>query len=235
MTMKRTRCYNKKRVQTGARKTVAAINSRVTKLAKQVRRNAPERKWAESTATASTFNYAGSLSQPVTGIAQGVGDFGNRIGDEITLTSFRLKMIFTMSGTTYGQTNRVVVAQLKSNPDGSTISAASYINLIMHSADLSTARATIATLDKDNRGWFRILADKTFTMNYSSSPGTSAVNNYQLKYLSVPVKLPQASRKISFYNGTGNITKNEIVVIVFSDTSVSQTYTYTCRMGYIDA
>lgn len=214
------------------RKPLAA---KVATLAKQVRLRKPEIKWSEATATAATFNYAGSLSQPLTGISQGTTDFGTRVGDELTLTSFRLRMVFTMSGTTYGQTNRVVVAQLKSNPDGSTISAASYLNLIMHSADLSTARATIATLDKDNRGWFRILADKTFTMNYSSSPGTSATNNYQLKHIDIPVRLPKAARVVSYYNGTSAVTKNEIVIMVFSDTSVTQTYTYTCRMGYYDA
>lgn len=229
--MRRT-AYRKFR-RTYKRKYKKSLAAKVAKIQRTLTIRKPENKWAESNNNVASFNYSGALAQPM-GISQGSADFGNRIGDEITLTSFTLKMIFTMSGTTFGQTNRVVVAQLKNNPDGGSISSASYLNLIMHSADIGTARATMATLDKDNKGWFRILADKVFTMNYSSSPGTSASNNYQIKYLKVPVKLPQAARTVQFYNGTSSITKNEIVIMVFSDTSTSQTFSSVIRIGYYD-
>lgn len=211
-----------------------SLAQKVYALAKTVKKTRPELKWAEATATQATFNYAGSISQPLTTISQGTADFGNRVGDTISLQSIRLDFIFQHQSTAFGQVNRIIVFQYKSNPDGA-IGVASYINLLLHSADLSTARAPLAPYDHDNRSDFRVLYDKVMAINYSSSPGTSASNNTQMTHKRIHIKLPMAARKVQYFNAGTSLTKNELCILVLSDQSTNQYYTYTCTMYYTDA
>lgn len=208
--------------------------AKVNALERKMKGFKPETKWAIATATQATFNYAGSISQPLTGISQGTADFNNRIGDSLQLKGIRLDMIFQMQGTAAGQVNRVIVFQYKDNPDGA-IGVASYINLLLQSSELSTARAPLAPYDHDNRASFRVLYDKTFAMNYASAPGTSASNNTQMVHKRIHLKLPKAARDVHYFNAGTSITKNELCILVLSDQSTNQYYTYNCAMYYTDA
>lgn len=222
--------HYRRRAKQHRKKTLA---KKVAFLAKIVRGNKPEIKWSEATANGASFNYNGSISQPLTGISQGYTDYNQRVGDSLTVKSMKIQMYFTMSGTTTGQINRVIVFQIKHNPDGA-IGVASYINLVLHSTDVGTSFAPLALYDHDNRDSYRILHDSSFVMNYSSSPGTSASNNTQFHRKFINVKIPAVGRTIEYYNAGTTITKNEICILVISNSSTNQNYSYTCQTLYGD-
>lgn len=184
--------------------------------------------------TGNAFTYAGDIGTPLTGIAQGYTGDGTRVGDELTLRNMRLKILITNpSGTNAPTLNRVIVFQLKNNPD-SIVTVGSTINLILDSTGVGTVTAPMSPFDINNRNAYRVLYDKTFVINQMSGPGTSASNSAQIKYLNCNIKFPQGAKKVEYSVGTGNITRNETYIMVISNTSSSQTWAFDATTYYYD-
>lgn len=78
-----------------------------------------------------TFTTTNSIF-PTRAIVQGGADT-DRIGDRLSLVSYMITGTLNLLGDTAYEIVRVVIAQMKNNPDG-TISQTSFINQIMDSA-----------------------------------------------------------------------------------------------------
>lgn len=227
------RTYRKFR-RTYKRKFKKSLATKVAKLTKAVKLIKPEVKTYENRNTSGTFTWAGDIGTPLTGIAQGYSD-GTRVGDSLNLRNMRLHMYLKLSsGTNDPCLARVIVFQLKNNPDG-IVTVGSTINLLLDSTNTSTVTAPLAPLDVNNANSYRVLYDKTHTLHVGVGAGTSASAGAYIKHLPLNIKFPYAGRKVEFSPGTGTITKNETYIMVISNTSTAASWVYNSMTYYTDA
>jgi len=208
------------------------LTKKVAKLAKMVRLAKPEVKWSITQATSTAFTgTSGLIFSPLTSIAQATTDYNGRIGDEITLKSMRVGMQFANNNATNSIIGRVVVFCHKSNPDG-VVGIASQINLFLHSASIVAGVAPYAPYDHDNASSYKVLKDFTFTVDPIAGAGSSAsmANVFKKIYFRVPVK----GMKIGYSVAGTTVTKNEIFVLVLTDSGGSQNVAYLTDTTYID-
>lgn len=210
------------------------LSKRVAKIQKQLVLRKPEVKTYQNRNTAGTFTYSGDIATPLTGIAQGYSD-GTRVGDQLRLRNMRLKMLITLPfGTNAPTLNRVIVFQLKNNPD-SVITVGSTINLLLDSTGVGTLTAPLSPYDANNRNAYRILYDKVFPLQVPAGAGTSASCSAALKYLDLNIKFPKGGQVVEYSPATGAITKNETYIMVISNTSSSQSWVFDSMTYYTDS
>lgn len=230
------------RARRRARKTRAVATSaidkqqqaQITKIVKKLNSIQPETKWAEYNSTTSYTTYAGDIVTLNSAIAQGLGDFGNRTGDEITMKGLRLR-VNTQWGYNDPVQYRIILFQYLNDPDGAT-STASLINLLLHSTNISTANAVMTAYDHDNRSSFKVWYDKTFQQNCQTLTSTN-VNPGQHRFHEINLRFKPGSKfsKVKYFAAGNTTTKNELFMIVLSSSSYNLYYNYNACLYYTDS
>lgn len=221
------RVYRRRKTRKGG------LAKKVAKLAKMVRVQRPESKWSTYNATSTAFTgTSGIIISPLTGIAQGTADFNARIGDQITLKNMRVGMQVANNNATNSIIVRCVVFAHKSNPDG-VIGIASQLNLFLHSASILAGIAPYASYDHDNRSAYHVYKDFVFTIDPVPGAGSSASMANVFK--KVHFKIPLKGIRAEYSTATTTLTKNEIFVLLLTDSGGSQNVAYTIETNYTDA
>lgn len=217
------------------RRKMTTIKEEIRSIRKQLVQRKPETKWAlKLSTTAADYTFA-NYNSVLDGISQGIADYNNRIGDSITLKTYNLKMrIDTPTTFTFPVVYRVLVFQVKDNPDH-TISNVSYPALLLHDASVvSTTYAPFAFFDWDNHKSFHVLYDKMYT----AQPGTGNTAGLNC------AKSIVINKTFHFKNGKGKIqylaagvtpVSGELFYLVISNTVNSSTVVTANRFTYYDS
>lgn len=210
------------------------LAKKIAKLSKVVKSIMPETKWAEYNSTTASATYAGDIQSLNAGIAQGLGDFGNRIGDEITMKGVRLRLNATWNYA-YPINYRIILFQYLNDPDGAT-STASMINLLLHSTNLSTINAAMTAYDHDNRSSFKVWYDKVFTFNPLTLTSANA-NPGQQRFHTINLRFKPGSKfaRVKYFNAGTTTTKNELFFIVLPDNTGTLYYNWNSCLYYTDS
>lgn len=228
--MPRKRGYRKKAVATKA--VDVRQDRQITRIVRKLNATKPETKWAEYSATLAP-DYNGSLVSFNVGLTQGTGDFGNRVGDSLTMKGLRLRLnaYWNAAATTV---YRIIVFQYLEDPDGAT-SSASITNLLLHSTQVGTNLAPFAPYDHDNRTSFKVWHDKV----YSHSPLTLTSTNTnpgQARPHEIDIRFKEGSKfaKVKYYAAGTTTTHNELFMLIISDSATALSVPYVGHLYYID-
>lgn len=204
------------------------LRRRVNTLSRRVSAMRPEVKYNDLSAAGATFNFTMGTSAFIAtaGISQGTGDFGSRIGDQITLMRLISRMTFAFPPGITATKLRIIFFQYKQNPDAITVVPTSVCNLYMESAYDGTVNIVNAPHDFDNRHSFVTLYDKTMSINQETAAATHVVHK--------TINLDLHKSKLSFSNATTAVVANAIYCIVVSDTTTVANMSYVQRIFYTD-
>jgi len=208
-------------------------NKKITKLNKIVKDLIPETKWAEFSNAGLSADYNGVIATLSAGLSQGLGDFGNRIGDEINMKTLRLRLQPYWNGSgpcIY----RVIVFQYLNDPDGAT-STASLINLLLHSTNVQTNLAPSTPYDHDNRDSFKVHYDKVFKINPQCYQYNANTNVGQSNFHKIDLKIPAKYDRVKYFANGTTTTKNELFFMVITDNANYLTVPYDAIVYYTDS
>lgn len=211
------------------------IQGKINTIMKRLTAMKPEVKWAEYQDAAATADYNGKIVTFSTALAQGLGDFNARIGDQITMKGLRLRLTPNTYSYNFAVAYRIVIFQLLKDPDGA-ISQVSIPNLLMHSTQMGTVFAPVAPYDHDNRSSFKVWYDKSFTFAPQTLTSTN-VNPGQTRIHKINIKFPEGSKfsKVTYYNAGTTTTKNELFMLVLTDSSATVSFPYLAHLYYTDS
>lgn len=172
------------------------------------------------------YEYSASVSSSGTFLdctapIQGDGDFAERIGDQILLTSCHVHLLIAAADTY----QRVRVCFFQWHPNTS-LSVPTQGILFQ---DISSANAVVTSFwENDRKDQFTVLYDKTFSMVLTQD---SALVGRKFK-----LNLKKARKKVQFYN-SGVDASNKIYMFATSDSSAaSHPAVYAqIRLRYMDA
>ena len=206
----------------------------IAKIFKKLARIEPETKWAEYTNTSATATYSGTLVSFNTGLSQGTGDFGYRIGDSLTMKSLRLRIQPQTYNYNVSVNYRIILFQLLNDPDGA-LSNASIPNLLLHDAQVGTVLAPSAPYDHDNRKSFKILYDKNFKFNPQTLT-TANVNPGETRLHKINISFKKSrTAKVQYFAAGTTTTQNELFMLVITDSSATLAIPYVAHLYYTDA
>lgn len=220
--IKRKRSFKKRR---SVKKDIAVIK-------KQLRARTPETKHIDSTVSGvgvdnnPTFNI-----RPYANIGQGVGDFGERIGDKIKVRFFNLRMQFYKTASVDATPRRIRVGAFiyKRNPDQAIFAFSTIINLYLSSTSMNSFNAPLAFRDWDNHASFHTLHDKLYTLNHNADVDKMLPVDFTIKF-------PAAYQTVQFSNnGTGTVVQNELFVFAIQTGDTGLTADYQWRITYTDS
>lgn len=167
-------------------------------------------------------------------ISPGDSDFGERIGDKITLKSYTLNMLIATAATVPWETLRVAILQYKYNPDAAT-TPTSFVNMAFNSTTDNTFYNPLALWDWDNAGTFRKLYDKTFSFHATSAVGSTPANSATGRKVTIHIKFPKVAQECRYFNGGTAPSKNEFFVLFTCQGDNGTQVWYTDRLTYTDA
>lgn len=213
---------------------------KVAKLTRQVSAMKPEQKHYDVFGgTPGVLTYSNTLTTanclfPCRDIVQGDGDFGERIGDKIRITSWYLTFNLLLQAPTVYDIARITIVQFKTNSDGATAQA-SFINQYFNSSSAASTYQPLALLDWDNRGSFRTLYDKSFNLTSALAGGASPAALSTGKRITIKIVPPKVGREVTYFNGSSTPCKNEIFAIFQSRSNAATTVMeYNTRLVYTD-
>jgi len=230
----RRRSVARRRRTTTRRPTLGRRVMRLTRTVRNLPR--PERKHMDTFGT--TFNILNNFTPgtsifPCREISPGDSDFGERIGDKITLKSYDLNFYLVNLAGTVWDVVRVIICQFKYNPDAAT-SNTSFVNMVLNSTTDNGAFNPLGLYDWDNSGTFRILADKSYNIAPVVAIGATPASAELGKKHRIRVKFPKIAQEVRYF-GSGVIpSKNELFVIVTSLADNAVAMRYTDRLTYYD-
>lgn len=216
-----------KRKAAATRQTLA---KKVKKIQKTLALRKPEVKFSRLYSNFAINNLPSAVIFPYRSNLPGTGDEDVRIGDRITVTSFRMKGYFLLFPTYQSSVVRTIAFIYKKNPDAITTSFSTIINLYLDSTSMNTAQAVNAFRDVNNKDSFVTLYDKSQTVNMIEGTTIAVKRKFDLN-LSIPAKY----RQVEYANGgTSNPTCNELIVCMITDTDDLLSYYYSTQLNYID-
>jgi hypothetical protein len=166
----------------------------------------------------STVDSAGIVLD-ISAVGQGVGD-DQRVGDDISPSSLeaRLKLIYADT------TNLVRVLFVQYHPD--TAVAGPGVSFFFDSAHVAAGLGTVLPYLTTNRSLFRVLSDRTYSLN---SGGANACVNVKHVFT-------KPMRKIH-YNGSATTGSERIFCILISDSAVGPhpSYQLVTQLNYRDS
>jgi len=171
---------------------------------------------------------------PCRNITQGDSDFGERIGDKISLSSYLLNFNFNLLATISYEIVRITVLQFKHNPDGAT-SQSSFVNMYFNSTTDNTAYNPLALVDWDNNASFRKLFDKTYNLAGTVAVGSTPAVAQSGRKVSIRIRFPKVAKIVQYFNNGSVPCANELFVLVSSRADSTVTAQYTERLVYTDA
>lgn len=211
------------------RSTRTALVKKVNRIAKMVKSNKPELKYAWNYNNTLVDNLPTAFVAPYRTITQGTTDLGNRIGDDISVKKCKFTGWLDLPAGSNGQIFRAIAFIMKRNPDAITTSFSTIINLYLESTTMNTSQAPNAFMDWDNHGAFVTLFDKKIAVNPTTSDkGTKRVFNMN-------ISIPTRYQKVSYANGGIYPTDNELIIAFLGDNDNILYYTYTFKVSYTDA
>lgn len=217
------------------RPTLARRVTRISRVLRALPR--PERKhmdtFGTSIALLNNFVPANCIF-PCRNISQGDSDFGERVGDQISLSSYTLNMNLQLDATQAYDIVTVTVLQFKSNPDGAT-SQTSFVNMYYNSATDNSLYNPLALVDWDNFGSFRLLYKKSFNLTPNAAIGATPATASAGQRVTVKIKFPKVGKLVQFFNNGSVPSKNELFVLLTSRSDSITTCQYTDRLVYTDA
>lgn len=150
-------------------------------------------------------------------ISQGAGALNERVGDSIKLKLLQLKGTLTYNPT-LGGVQRIRVLLLW-KPE---VIALSNVQIL---ADAGTADTTTSFYTWDNKPYFHILMDRTYTLS----------SDRQQVFLNMTKRL---NKHVKFQTGSSALKTNELVLFPVSDTGVGAgnfpQFTANIRIQYLD-
>lgn len=222
--------YRKKAVATKA--VDVRQDRQITRIVKKLNATKPETKWAEYSSTVYP-DYNGSLTSFNVGLTQGTGDFGNRVGDSLTMKGLRLRLncFWDAAATTV---YRIILFQYLEDPDGAT-SSASITNLLLHSTQVGNALAPFAPYDHDNRTSFKVWYDKIHSFSPQALTSTNT-NIGQCRPHEIDIRFKEGSKfaKVKYYAAGTTTTHNELFMLIISNSATTLTVPYCAHLYYID-
>lgn len=209
------------------------LGNRVRRLARIVRTLKPEVKYSQGGVTSHAItNDFDSMVMPTDTISVGPGYFDERIGDQIRLRSFRIRGHFTLLAGHGARHIRMIAFFYKGNPDSVVTTPISIGNFIMDSVWSNTNLAPYAFYDWHNNKVFDVVYDKLYFIQPNNQLATPVDS---LMPFSVKLKIPNARRKITFYQGGSEVVDNKLFVMFITNADSRCTATYNYRMTYTDA
>lgn len=227
--------YKRRKLLPTGRKNWKRVIGKIQKISRALKAIQPETKWAEYQDAAAVANYSGTIVSFNVGLTQGTGDYGNRVGDTLTMKGLRLRLQPNTIAFNNSVIYRIIVFQYLNDPDGAT-STASLTNLLMHSAQIGMSLAPSAPYDHDNRSSFKIHYDKTFTFNVGALT-TANVNPGSSRHhiINIPFKQGSKYAKVQYYSAGTTTTKNELFMLVLTDSATNMAIPYVGHLYYTDS
>lgn len=226
--------YSRKRRHSSSRKK-RTLTKRVKRVERLVRRNKPELKYSDVSATNQQFSqsFAGtSIIDCLANISQNVADNNNRIGDRIYVRNvvFRLAVY----DTTYTPFMfRIIGLRVLHNSEG-LITTTSLGNIFMESSYSGTVNSVNAPYDFDNKNNIKVFYDKVHTINPSSNLNGINTSMVQGKHYTMKFRI---NKQVEFFHGGSVPIMNGLYFLLISAdaASASQICHYVVRVHYTDA
>lgn len=149
------------------------------------------------------------------GISQGALDYGNRIGDKLTLTSMRLNYtIFYPAGASSYPSSAVrimIIQYLRSDNSPSSAELLRQSNVVSAGGMYSA----YSFRNRDYMSFYHVLYDKRHVVNTNTLAATAVPSSYRIDR-SVRISLKKA-RKVIQYTGGGTQSVNPIFFFAIGD------------------
>lgn len=210
------------------------LKDKVDKLSKKVSRigKTIETKHEDSGAFSLTpDNAATTGGAPYRNISQGTADFTKRIGDKITVKTFRMRSTVHLTSLTAPQALRLCVFIYKNNPDAITTALSTIIQLYLSSTTSNGTQFHQAFKDWDNNNSFKTLYDKRKIIQPCNSQATT-VSKYNWD---IDIKIPKAYQNVQFVDNGTTVSKNELIFLWVAENDTGLTIYSQWRQEYQDA
>jgi len=179
------RKYGKRSARKGA---VKKLTEKVNKLYRSVE----QKYWEISGLGALPTNDPSLAVRPYGTITQGDGDYGERVGDVLSVSSVNFHTTWNLAAGVAGRKCRIVAFVYKHNPDAVITPTATIWNLCMDSAQANSINVVNSFKDHDNNKSFSIVYDKSFVMNASDSAVITS------KSINFTVRIPKKYQQVQY-------------------------------------
>ena len=166
--------------------------------------------------------------RPYPNVTQGLLDYGNRVGDKITVKYVRFKSTWELGAGFAPRVGRVIAFIMKSNPDGIAVAWSTIYNLFMESAYSNTVNIVNSNQDYDNRQNFHVLYDEKRTFNLDE-----ATLSKQIVW-DVSMKIPQKYQTVQYFGGGTTVSRNELFIALISNVDGGLSINYLTEFYYSD-
>lgn len=161
-------------------------------------------------------------------ISQGDIDYGNRIGDKITMKRVTFRSVWEHGAGYSGRVGRIVVFVMKDNSDGIASAWSTIWNLYSESTYANSLNVVNAGHDYDNRGNFVTLYDKTMCFNPDIADKAKV---YKWDFsLTIPPRL----QNVQYFAGGVTVVKNELFIALLQDSDTGLSVNYVSEVFYTD-
>lgn len=211
------------------RRKPKTLVKKVARLSRTVNRLRPELKHNDAINQTGTVNNSGLATTRIEvgpGLTQGTQDFGQRIGDEITMKNIFVNGFFQADAATTGNIYRITAFVVKQNPSGATAFNTIWPQYIAGSDN--SVWMPVHLKNWDNRHAFRTIFDKIYVSNQEAPTVTQKIIPFRFN-------IPLKGMRMQFYNNSTTVSKNAIYIVFQSMTDDLADVFFNSRYTYTDA